>query len=98
MTRNKFNFSLHNNPMKAIKYLLFLAIGLPMLMSCRGQLSKQPPIHLNPNMDQQMRFEPQEASPFFPDGRVNQQPVEGTIARGKLRQNTEYYQGITEDS
>jgi mono/diheme cytochrome c family protein len=84
--------------MKAIKYLLFFAIGLPMLMSCRGQLSKKPPIHPNPNMDQQMRFEPQEATTFFPDGRVNQQPVEGTIARGHLRQNTEYYQGITEDS
>lgn len=84
--------------MKAIKYLLFLAIGLPVLMSCRGQLSKKPPIHPNPNMDQQMRFEPQEATTFFPDGRVNQRPVEGTIARGHLRQNTRYYQGITEDS
>ncbi|HEX6982647.1 MAG TPA: c-type cytochrome [Balneolaceae bacterium] len=84
--------------MKATKYLLFLALSLPMILSCRGQLSKKPPIHLNPNMDQQMRFEPQESTIFFPDGRVNQRPVEGTIARGHLRQNTEYYQGITEDS
>lgn len=97
MTRNKFNFTLQNEPMKAIKYLFFAALALPMLLSCRGQISKKPPIHPNLNMDQQMRLEPQETTVFFPDGRVNQPPVDGTIARGHLRQDSEYYQGINED-
>jgi mono/diheme cytochrome c family protein len=85
--------------MKATKYLFFAAIALPMvLMSCRGQISEKPPVHPNMNMDQQNRFEPQEQNTFFEDGRAMRQPVEGTVARGNLRQDKAYYQGINEDS
>lgn len=55
------------------------------LTGCRGQLSDQPPIHLNPNMDQQARFDPQESSPFFRDRRAMRMPVEGTVARPQGR-------------
>lgn len=84
--------------MKVSKYLFF-AIAFPLVLSsCRGQLSEEEPIHPNMNMDQQERFEPQEANPFFEDNRAMRQPVEGTIARGKLKQNHVLYQGITDDS
>lgn len=86
--------------MKATKYLLFAAaIALPVVLSsCRGSISKKPPIHPNMNMDQQRRFEPQEENDFFADHRAMRQPVKGTIARGHLRHNKPYYQGINEDS
>lgn len=85
--------------MKATKYLFFAAIALPMVLSsCRGQISEKPPVHPNMNMDQQKRFEPQERNPFFDDNRAMRQPVEGTIARGHLKQDKIYYQGINEDS
>lgn len=86
--------------MKATKYLFFAAaIALPaVLTSCRGTISKKPPVHPNMNMDQQKRFEPQEENDFFADKRAMRQPVKGTIARGHLRHNKPYYQGINEDS
>lgn len=85
--------------MKAIKYLFFAAVALPMVLaSCRGQISEKPPVHPNMNMDQQRRFEAQERNEFFDDNRAMRQPVEGTIARGNLKEDEAYYQGITEDS
>lgn len=85
--------------MKASKYLLFATIVLPLFfVSCRGQLSEKEPVHPNMNMDQQMRFEAQEKNEFFDDNRAMRKPVEGTIARGKLKQDKAYYQGINEDS
>ena len=89
---------MYNDPMKAFKYLLLATIALPLLSSCRGQLSEQEPVHPVMDMDQQRRFEPQEQNEFFADNRAMRQPVEGTIARGKLRQDKAYYQGINEDS
>ncbi|WP_211359410.1 c-type cytochrome [Fodinibius salinus] len=49
-------------------------------------------------MDQQNRFEQQEENKFFADNRAMRHPVEGTIARGKLKQDKQYYQGINKDS
>ncbi len=61
------------------------AVPLVLLLSgCRGMPSPYPPIHLNPNMDQQGRYDPQEASEFFYDGMAMRQPVAGTVARGQL--------------
>lgn len=84
--------------MKKAKFIVW-AVLLPLaLTACRGQISEKPPVHPNMNMDQQRRFEAQEKNPFFEDGRSMRQPVEGTIARGDLRQNPQYYRGIHEDS
>ena len=54
------------------------------LLGCRGMSSPFPPIHPNPNMDYQERYDPQEASAFFYDGMAMRQPVAGTVARGQL--------------
>ena len=53
--------------------------GVALLAGCRGTTSTHPPIHLNPNMDQQSRFDPQEPNPFFEDGRAMRPPVPGTV-------------------
>lgn len=58
--------------------LLALAAGALFLGGCRGMTSSQPPIHLNENMDDQQRRDPQEASVYFADGRVMRPRVEGT--------------------
>lgn len=67
------------------------------MMSCRGQKSEKPPIHPNMNMDLQDRFNAQEENPFFADGRAMRTPVEGTVARGQLRHDTELYGGVDEN-
>lgn len=92
-------FSLFTKQMKITKHLISAALLLPLvLMSCRGQKSEKPPIHPNLNMDQQEYFEPQEVNEFFDDNRAMRKPVEGTIARGNLKQDKAYHQGINEDS
>ncbi|MEL7832402.1 c-type cytochrome [Fodinibius sp. N2] len=85
--------------MKVSKYLLLAVIVLPLaLAGCRGEKFDSQPVHPNMNMDQQERFEPQEKNEFFADNRAMRKPVDGTIARGDLKEDKAYYQGINEDS
>lgn len=66
--------------------VLIAAVALPLVLAgCRGMKSEKPPIHPNPNMDHQQRFEEQERNPFFADGSSMRMPVPGTVARGHLR-------------
>lgn len=60
---------------------------------CRGWTSDAPPVHLNPNMDTQQKLKPYRASSFFKDGRTMRPQVEGTIARGQLRNDDHRFEG-----
>lgn len=59
----------------------------------RGCASRRPPIHLNPNMDDQPKYRPQAESRFFESGSTSQVPVPGTIARGQLHEDPVLYTG-----
>ena len=59
----------------------------------RGATSPRPPWHPNPNMDRQPKYMAQAASDFFYDGATMRPPVEGTVARGELREDTAFYTG-----
>jgi mono/diheme cytochrome c family protein len=48
------------------------------------------------DMYDQPRYEPLEASNFFSDGLSARQPVEGTVARGHLREDDAFYLGKDE--
>ena len=76
-----------------LKYICIFGVGL-LLTSCRGQISEKPPIHPNMNMDQQDRKEAQEENRFFEDGRSMREPVQGTVARGLLKDNVALYEGL----
>ena len=45
------------------------------------------------DMHDQPRYKPLAASDFFDDGRSSRPKVEGTVARGQLRENTHLYTG-----
>jgi len=62
----------------------------------RGCPSSRPPIHINPNMDWQPRYDAQEESRFFYDGAVMRPPVPGTVARGQLHEDTAFQTGKDE--
>ncbi len=71
-----------------------LGVAVLSLVGCtRGSTSRRPPIHLNPNMDLQPKYMPQAESAFFYDGASMRTPVEGTVARGRLREDSELFQG-----
>lgn len=67
---------------------LTLVLALLALSGCRGCTSSRPPVHLNPNMFAQPRYEPQASSAFFYNGQAMRPPVPGTVARGELRDLT----------
>jgi mono/diheme cytochrome c family protein len=66
-----------------------------LLAGCyQGRPKKKPPIHVNPNMDWQPKYEPQESSPFFANGSVNQTPVEGTVSRDRMVVDPALHRGV----
>lgn len=78
---------------KVLKYICVFGAGL-LLTGCRGQITDKPPIHIHFNMMQQDRMEAQEENRFFADGRAMRPPVEGTVARGLLKDDTALYEGV----
>jgi mono/diheme cytochrome c family protein len=58
-----------------------VALSLLLGGCVRGCTSSRPPIHLNPNMDDQPRANALAASDFFYDGKAMRQPIAGTVAR-----------------
>lgn len=82
--------------MKIIQSAIFIVLIIAISGCFRGRPSENPPIHLNPNMDYQEKYETFEESDFFADGSAMRMPVEGTVARGELRADTQYYTGKDE--
>ena len=79
---------------RTLSLILVLLIALALLVSCgRGGYKEKPPIHPNPNMDSQEKYKAQSQSNFFVDGASMRTPVEGTVARGELREDDAYYHG-----
>jgi mono/diheme cytochrome c family protein len=83
------------------KVALILIVAL--LAGCRGSESKQPPIHLNPNMDLQEKYKAQEESSFFANGTTLREPVEGTVPHSDmylrdgadfLKADSSFYEGL----
>ena len=80
--------------MKISVNIILFVLSVIFLASClQERPSKSPPIHLNPNMDDQPKFQAMEESKFFADKSAMRMPLEGTIARGQLNENTVYYEG-----
>lgn len=76
--------------------LAVLLVGLA-LAGCKGTSFDQPPVHINPNMDFQQRFDPQEENRFFADHRAMRPAVAGTVARGFLNADTRFFLGREAD-
>jgi hypothetical protein len=75
-----------------------LPLFMILMIGCyRGSPSEDPPIHLNPNMDNQPKYKAQAKSEFFEDRATMRMPVPGTVARGDLRADHVYFQGKNAD-
>jgi len=74
-----------------------MALALSGCGLLRGCTSNEPPIHLNPSMDDQPKLLPQASSDFFYNGSGMRLPVEGTVARNELRDDDAFYKGIGPD-
>ncbi len=83
----------------------FLCLLPPVIIfRMSGMTNREPRMHIIPDMDWQDKNKTQTLSPnfaasgepdyLFADGRVMRPPISGTIARGQLFTDIEYYQGI----
>jgi mono/diheme cytochrome c family protein len=75
-----------------MKYALLVGLGLS-LVACRGNKSSDPPVHLIQNMDFQQSYKPQEANPWFLDGRAVRPLPANTVANGGLKVDKAYNEG-----
>lgn len=74
--------------------LAFVAVAIA-LGGCRGDRSEKPPRQFFPDMDDQPRWDPQEGSGFYADGRVMRRPVSGTVPFGRSEVLTDEVWGQT---
>ncbi|MBM3328349.1 MAG: cytochrome c [Calditrichaeota bacterium] len=74
--------------------LLYSALLAIVIIGCQGRPSDRPPVHINPNMDNQPKFKAQSANPNFADAASMRVPPAGTVARGHLRDDVRYYEGL----
>src|SRR5215813_1666600 len=63
------------------KSLLLLLLGLIVITGCRRDMQDQP------------KMKPYRSTTFFTDGLSTRQPIVGTVPRGYLRSDTEYFTG-----
>ncbi len=75
-----------------------LAVLILVTTGCRKMFSSEPPIHWNPNMDNQTVFKPQSENAHFADKRSERPLQPGTVANGKLKQDPAYYDGKVNDA
>ncbi len=81
-----------------MKQLLLAMLCLATLAGCmRGTPSDKTPIHVNPNMDDQPRYDVQSRSQFFADSATMRVPPAGTVARGYLRDDDAMFAGKNAD-
>jgi mono/diheme cytochrome c family protein len=65
----------------SLALLSTLGVLVALIAGCRGQTSTQPPIVVLRNMFDQDRYDPQQESKFFADGRTMRMPVADTVPR-----------------
>ncbi|MCH2181563.1 MAG: DUF3341 domain-containing protein [Mariniblastus sp.] len=83
---------------------LILLIPPVLIFRAEGMTNRKPRLHVIPDMDWQEKYKTQTLAPnlgdekhpvfLFVDGRAMQEPIPGTIARGNLYTDSEYYRGI----
>ena len=63
--------------------IFFVIVGvLVSILGFRGDLSKNTPIEVFPDMDRQAKYKSQTVNEFFSDRSADRLPVEGTVLRG----------------
>ena len=82
-----------SNRQAILLFLLALAAVAGVSGCYQGRPSEKPPIHVNPNMDNQEKYKALGSNEFYPDASNMRQPVAGTVARGNLREDVQYYTG-----
>lgn len=82
-----------NRTFKRLSAALLIILLMAFSACKQGAVSEKPPVHLNPNMDNQEKYKAQEESEFFVNGAVNRMPVKGTVAVNEYHPDKAFYYG-----
>jgi mono/diheme cytochrome c family protein len=72
----------------------FALIPFAIAAKARSSHSKEPHIHIFPDMDFQPKYKSDQAMDMFEDGRENRGQIQDTVARGQLNGDDIYYRGL----
>jgi mono/diheme cytochrome c family protein len=81
-----------------MKTALLASLALLALAGCDRRTSRSAPLEPFPDMVRQDKYKPQQARPFFADGRASRRPVAGTVAVGQLQDDDVFYTGLVNES
>ncbi len=73
-------------------------IPMALMVRARSVKTEKTRIHIIPDMDSQPKYRAQSANLLFKDGRAMRPQVEGTVARGELRDEDDLYRGQDGDA
>ncbi len=76
----------------------FALIPFAIAAKARNSFSSDPHYHIFPDMDFQPKFKSDTASDMFADGRANRGELQGTVAKGWLKSDRAFYEGIENDA
>lgn len=79
------------------KFVFLLLILAIVMSACRGQPSQNTQVQPVQNMYWQQKYKAFEKNEFFEDNRAMLLPVEGTIARGHLRNDDAVFAGLDDN-
>lgn len=60
----------------------------------RNSYSAEPHLHIFPDMDFQPKYRSDQAMDLFTDGRANRGQITGTVARGWIQEDSQFYGGL----
>ena len=78
-------------------FAVLLLIPPALIAKARVATSDTPRIHLIQDMDFQPKFKAQQPTTIFRDGRAARPAIAGTLARGDLQEDVEYFRGVVTD-
>src|SRR5262245_27561670 len=74
---------------------VFALVPFALIYRARSSHSKEPHYHIFADMDFQAKVKSDTAFDLFPDGRANRGEIPGTVARGWLEDDSQYWKGLT---
>jgi mono/diheme cytochrome c family protein len=77
---------------------VFALVPFALIYRARATHSKDPHYHIFSDMDFQAKVKSDTAFDIFPDGRANRGEIPGTVARGWLEDDSQYWRGLTSDT